>query len=199
MDHMDVERYGRNEMKTAIYVRVSTDKQEADNQTSVLKDFCINSKIEVFDVYCDIISGGEDSRPSYDKMFKDAHQKKFEMVLFWSLDRFSRSGTLFTLQKLHELELLGIGYKSYQEQYLDTAGQFKDVVISIMATVAKIEKTRISERTKAGLKCQCGHSRALHDKESKCQKCECLKFIRNGKRRGKDNPKKPRRRKGYFK
>jgi DNA invertase Pin-like site-specific DNA recombinase len=58
---------------------------------------------------------------------------------------------LFTLQKLKELENLGIGWESYQEPYFNSIGEFKDVVLSIMATLAKIERERLSERTKAGL------------------------------------------------
>lgn len=138
-------------MKIAIYCRVSTEKQEAENQLIQLRAYALKSGYEIFKEYTDVISGKENSRPAYDEMFKDAHQKLFDMVLFWDLSRFSRSGTLFTLQKLHELDLLGIAWKSYQEQYLDSAGAFKDVVISIMATLAKIEREKISERTKAGL------------------------------------------------
>lgn len=138
-------------MKVALYVRVSTSKQDADNQLIDLRKYCQKCDMAVFREYVDVISGKETSRPSYDLLFEDAHKKMFETVLFWDLSRFSRAGTLHTLQKLHELDLLGIGWKSYQEQYLDSAGAFKDVVISIMATLAKIEREKISERTKAGL------------------------------------------------
>jgi len=139
-------------MKVAIYVRVSTTKQDADNQLLQLREYCHKCDMAIFQEYLDIISGKETSRPSYDILFNDAHKKLFDMVLFWDLSRFSRAGTLHTLQKLHELDLLGIAWKSYQEQYLDSAGAFKDVVISIMATLAKIEREKISERTKAGLR-----------------------------------------------
>ena len=139
-------------MKVAIYVRVSTTKQEADNQVLQLEPYCEKCGYELYRVYVDICTGSKDSRPSYDEMFTDAHQRKFDIVVFWALDRFSRSGTLFTLQKLKELENLGIQWSSYTEPYFQSAGQFKDVVISIMATLAKIERERISERTKAGLK-----------------------------------------------
>ncbi len=91
-------------------------------------------------------------RPEFDRLFKDAHKKLFDIVLFWDLSRFSRAGTLYTLQKLHELELIGIDWESCQEPYFRSAGAFKDVVLSIMATFAKIEREKISERTKAGLK-----------------------------------------------
>jgi len=139
-------------MNVAIYVRVSTDKQESENQLIELRDYCKASNFQIFHEYVDIISGKEDSRPNWDQLFLDAHRKKFDIVLFWDLSRFSRSGTLYTLQKLRELENLGIGYISYREPYLNTVGQFKDVVVSILSTVAKIEREQISERTKAGLK-----------------------------------------------
>ena len=45
----------------------------------------------------------------------------------------------------------GVGWKSYTEQYLDSAGIFKDAIVSIMATLAKQERVKISERTIAGL------------------------------------------------
>ena len=139
-------------MKVAVYVRVSTDKQESENQLLELREYCKFSDYQIFHEYVDIISGKEDKRPNWDLLFIDAHRKKFDIVLFWDLSRFSRSGTLYTLQKLRELENLGIGYISYREPYLNTVGQFKEVVISILATVAKIEREHISERTKAGLR-----------------------------------------------
>jgi len=138
-------------MLTAIYVRVSTDKQEASNQLLELRIYASKCQDEIFHEYIDIISGKEDRRPDYDKLFLDAHQRKFEKVLFWDLTRFSRSGTLFTLQKLKELENLSIIWESYKEQYFRSAGPFKDVVISIISTLAKIEREKISDRTKAGL------------------------------------------------
>jgi hypothetical protein len=44
-----------------------------------------------------------------------------------------------------------VDWRSYQESYFDSCGPFKDVVVSLMATLAKHERLRISERTKAGL------------------------------------------------
>ena len=45
----------------------------------------------------------------------------------------------------------GVGYRSFTEQYLDSCGIFKDAVLSILATIAKQERIRLSERTIAGL------------------------------------------------
>jgi len=164
-------------LNVAIYVRVSTDKQELENQLSQLKLYCKTKEYKIVEIYSDIISGGETKRPGFDKLYGDARILKFQHLLFWSLDRFSRSGTLFTLQKLKELENLRISYESFHDPYLNSIGEFKDVVISIMATLAKIEKQRISERTKAGLE------RAKKEKGTLAT-------------RGKD--KTPRKKSGYY-
>jgi DNA invertase Pin-like site-specific DNA recombinase len=60
-------------------------------------------------------------------------------------------GSRETLQHLQRLTAYGVGYRSFTEQYLDSCGLFKDAVISILATIAKQERVRPSERTIAGL------------------------------------------------
>jgi DNA invertase Pin-like site-specific DNA recombinase len=46
-------------MKIAIYVRVSTDKQELENQLLQLREFASKSEWEVCKVYSEVISGKE--------------------------------------------------------------------------------------------------------------------------------------------
>jgi DNA invertase Pin-like site-specific DNA recombinase len=99
----------------------------------------------------DRATGKHSDREQFQKMFKDASQRKFDLVLFWSLDRFSREGVLETLHHLQRLAQYGVGYRSFTEQYLDSCGIFKDAVLSILATIAKQERIRISERVHAGL------------------------------------------------
>ncbi len=138
-------------MKAVLYIRVSTNKQEVDNQRIQLRNYCNQMGYNIVHEFVDIISGKEKSRPEYDKMYRLAHKRLFDMVIFWDISRFSRAGTLHTLQKLNELEKIGIKWHSYQDAYLSSVGEFKDVVISIMSTLARIEREKISERTKAGL------------------------------------------------
>ena len=140
-----------NSMRVALYVRVSTSKQDAENQLLKLRPYCDKNGWEIHDEYTDVISGKEKSRPDYDRMFMDAHKRLFALVLFWDFSRFSRAGTFHTFMKLKELENLGIEWQSYQEPYLSSMGQWKNVVISVLSTVAQAEREKISERTKAGL------------------------------------------------
>jgi hypothetical protein len=44
------------------------------------------------------------------KLFADASRRKYDLVLFWSLDRFSREGVLETLNHLRRLEAAGAGF-----------------------------------------------------------------------------------------
>jgi DNA invertase Pin-like site-specific DNA recombinase len=140
-------------VKIAIYARVSTkDKgQETENQSSQLLEFAAKQQWEIYDNYIDRESGAKSDRVEFQRMFADASKRKFDLVLFWSLDRLSREGVLETLQHLNRLTSYGVGFKSYTEQYFDSCGIFKDAVIAILATVAKQERVRLSERTKAGL------------------------------------------------
>jgi len=140
-------------MKIALYARVSTkDKgQDTENQLVQLREFAAKQGWQITREYVDRETGGTSDRAQFQAMFADASRRKFDLVLFWSLDRLSREGVLETLQHLNRLTACGVGYKSFTEQYLDSCGIFKDAVIGILAVVAKQERVRLSERTKAGL------------------------------------------------
>ncbi len=138
-------------MKVALYLRVSTDRQETENQAIVLREFAAKQGWEICHEYCDCESGAKAHRVAFKQMFADAAQRKFDLVMFWALDRLSREGVLEALQHLRRLESYGVGYKSFTEQFVDSCGVFKDAILAIMATLAKQERVKRSVRTKAGI------------------------------------------------
>jgi DNA invertase Pin-like site-specific DNA recombinase len=138
-------------MRIALYLRVSTDKQETENQAVQLREFAAKQGWQILREYCDHESGSKSDRAEFQQMFADASRRRFDLVLFWALDRLSREGVLETLQHLNRLESYGVAYRSFTEQYFDSCGVFRDVVVSIAATLAKQERIKRSERTKAGL------------------------------------------------
>jgi DNA invertase Pin-like site-specific DNA recombinase len=140
-------------MKIAIYNRVSTGKQDPENQAAQLREFAKRQSWTITHDFTDVVSGSksERERPQFRKLMEAASKREFDMVLFWALDRFSREGTLPTLLHLQRLDSFGVAWKSYTEQYLDSTGIFKEAVVSIMATIAKQENIRRSERIVAGL------------------------------------------------
>jgi DNA invertase Pin-like site-specific DNA recombinase len=140
-------------LRVALYSRVSTkDKgQDVRNQTDQLQEFCSRQGWQIVKEYTDKASGKRGDRAHFQAMFEAASRREFDTVLFWSLDRFSREGTLPTLQYLQRLDGYGVAYRSYTESWLDSLGPFKDVVLALLATLAKQERVRLSERVTAGL------------------------------------------------
>ncbi len=140
-------------MKTALYARVSTrDKgQDTENQLIQLRAFAESQGCAITAEYVDRATGKRSDREQFQKMFAAASRREFDILLFWSLDRLSREGTVETLNHLQRLTGYGVNYRSFTEQYLDSTGIFKEAVIGILAAVAKQERVRLSERTIAGL------------------------------------------------
>jgi DNA invertase Pin-like site-specific DNA recombinase len=139
--------------KIALYARVSTKdgRQETANQLIALREYCSKQGWEIAGEYVDHETGGTSKRPQFQKMFADARARKFDLVLFWSLDRLSREGVSATLGHLERLTAYGVGWRSHTEAYLDSCGIFRDAVLSILATIAKQERIRRSERASAAI------------------------------------------------
>lgn len=140
-------------MKTVIYSRVSTEEQNLENQIEQLKEYADRQGWEIVEVITDVCSGGKsaEERQGLKKVFDMARKKQFDVLLFWSLDRFSREGSRQTLEYLTKLDSYKVKWQSYSEEYISSLGIFADAIISLMACLAKQERIRISERTKAGL------------------------------------------------
>jgi len=139
-------------MRIGIYARVSTDKQENGNQLDQLREFAAKQGWTVALEFVDTVTGsGKLKRPQFEKMMLAASQRQFDLLLFWKLDRLSREGVRKTLKYLEQLDSWGVAWRSFTEPYLDSCGVMRDVVISIMATLAQQERISISERTRAGL------------------------------------------------
>jgi DNA invertase Pin-like site-specific DNA recombinase len=140
-------------MKCLIYSRVSTQDQTTENQIIQLKEYAAKQEWEIVEIITDVCSGGKaaEERQGLNKVFTMAHKKLFDVVLFYSLCRLSREGVRETLTYLTRLNDCGIKWHSYTELYLSSLGVFADAIVALMATLAKQERIRISERTKAGL------------------------------------------------
>jgi DNA invertase Pin-like site-specific DNA recombinase len=139
--------------KVALYARVSTKdgRQDTENQLIALRDYSAKQGWEIAGEYIDHETGGTSKRSHFQRMFADARARRFDLVLFWSLDRLSREGVSATLGHLERLTAAGVNWRSFTEEYIDSCGIFRDAVISILATVAKQERVRRSERATAAI------------------------------------------------
>ena len=138
--------------RVAIYIRVSTSKQDTDNQRRELEAVAERSGWRVVKVYVDAgISGakGRDQRPALDAMMKAVNAKEFDMVASWSVDRLGRSLTdlLSILQGLHDK---GVGLFLHQ-QGLDTSTTAGKAMFQMLGVFAEFERGIIRERVNAGL------------------------------------------------
>ena len=138
--------------RVAIYLRVSTSKQDTENQLRELSAVADRSGWEIWKVYEDAgISGakGRDQRPRLEAMMKGVNRKEFDMVAAWSVDQLGRSLTdlLSILQGLHEK---GVGLFLHQ-QGLDTTTSAGKAMFQMLGVFAEFERGIIRERVNAGL------------------------------------------------
>jgi DNA invertase Pin-like site-specific DNA recombinase len=140
-------------LTVAIYARVSTDDKGQDplNQLLQLREFCARRGWQIVAEYTDEVSAKNGERADFKRMWREAAKRKFSVLVFWSLDRFTREGTLATLNYLQRLRDLGVGFVSFTEEYISSVGVFSDAIIGLLAALAQQERVRMSERTRAGL------------------------------------------------
>ena len=138
--------------RAAIYARVSTSTQEADNQVLELRAYAARQGWEVTHVFREREHGWEPDREQLKHLLSFAHERKFDLVLVWALDRFSRQGIGPTLQLLRRLREYGTPLVSYKEEFLTQSDpRVAELLLSVLAWVARQEHLRISDRTRAGL------------------------------------------------
>ena len=76
------------------YLQVSTDSQTTENQRIDLEKLCDLRKWDIVQAYEDAgVSGtkGRKARPGLDQLLKDAKKRRFDIAVFWSVDRLGRS------------------------------------------------------------------------------------------------------------
>jgi DNA invertase Pin-like site-specific DNA recombinase len=133
----------------ALYVRVSTDRQETKNQLPDLQRLVAARGWEP--VLYEETEGGARRLPVLERLLADAKAGKVGVIVVWALDRLSRQGAGPVLNMVAELDRVGVALVSIREPWLDTSGPFRDVLVAFAATMAKLERARLVERTRAGI------------------------------------------------
>ena len=95
------------------------------------------------------VSGAKDRRPALDRLVTDARRRRFDILIFWRLDRLGRNlKHLVTL--LEELQSVGVAFVSLGEG-IDCTTPAGKLQLHILAALAEFERARIAERVRAGL------------------------------------------------
>ncbi|HYG89347.1 MAG TPA: recombinase family protein [Azospirillum sp.] len=158
------------------YARVSTDDQRLDLQIDALTQ----AGVEPEDIWTDTASGLTVARPGLAGVLKAVQPGN--VLVAWKFDRLARS-TLELLKIADQLKRKDVGLRSLT-QGIDTSGPAGALVFAVLAAVAEIEATMISERTIAGMAAarsrgvHLGRPRKLTDKQ--CAMIETLLRDRHG-------------------
>jgi site-specific DNA recombinase len=142
------------QMRAAIYVRISTDESRQPwsigAQKERLEAFCKANALPLAAVYQDEASGGSTDRPGLMRALSDARERRFEVLVFYRLDRFSRS-VADTLSLVMEFERVGVTIRSATEPF-ETSSPVGRMLLQMLASLAELERAMIRDRIKEGVR-----------------------------------------------
>ena len=137
--------------KTIIYARVSTKKQKQDlnNQTELLKNFCFQNGMKIDGIYEDIASGiSFENRKQFFKLIDEILDEKIERVIISYKDRLSRIGfdlfeNLFRQFGTEIIVMSNIGSKNTDEKEI-----FQEIISFLHCYSMKIYSKRKNKKIK---------------------------------------------------
>lgn len=155
-------------MKTAIYTRVSTDKQTDSSQLNELRDYCQRRGWAGVSEYRDVISGAKFTRQGLDNLMADVRRGRVNVIACFKLDRLGRS-LPHLAQIVSELTANRVALVC-PSQGIDTTSlnPASQLQLNILMAIAEFERSIIQERVTAGLRAakargvQLGRPSTLH-------------------------------------
>lgn len=134
-------------MKVAIYLRVSTQEQNLDNQRLPLIQYCkrMDWEYEVFEEK----ESTRKTRPIQWELYNRLLRKEFDGLVIYSFSRWARS-TKELVEHMEKLVDKGIQIYSYSEN-IDITSSMGRAMLTIISAFAQLERDIIRERTLAGL------------------------------------------------
>jgi len=139
----------RTSFRAALYSRVSTTDQNAKRQVDEMRQFVEARGWRVVAEETDAMSGAKDKRPGLDRVMAMARARKCDVIVVQALDRFTRSIRHFVVT-IAELEALGVAFVSTSQGFDSTTPMGK-FAMTILASVAELERAMIRERILSGM------------------------------------------------
>lgn len=139
-------------MRVAVYARVSTRDRDQNPETQLqpLRAYC-RQQDWAWEEYVDQASAADAGhRTAWQRLLEAAAKRRIDLVLVWKLDRAFRS-VLDAATTLERLRAWNVGFRSFQEPWLDTTQPFGEALYYITAAYAQLERAMIAERVKAGM------------------------------------------------
>jgi DNA invertase Pin-like site-specific DNA recombinase len=136
-------------VKVALYARVSTHDQTAENQLLELRQYVAARGWTAIEYVDRGISGSKDRRPALDQLVADVRRHRVKGVVCWRLDRLGRNLRHLVLL-LDEWQSRGITFVTLGEG-IDTSTAAGRLIAGVLGSIAEFERARIQERIRAGL------------------------------------------------
>ena len=136
--------------RAALYCRVSTTGQTADNQLLALRSFAQARGWASTEFVDQGQSGAKERRPALDSLLAAARARKIDLVACVKLDRLARS-VHHLVGMVREFEVLGVDLVVL-DQAIDTTTPSGRLLFHVLASVAEFERDLIRDRVLAGLK-----------------------------------------------
>jgi DNA invertase Pin-like site-specific DNA recombinase len=139
-------------MRTALYLRVSTNAQNADNQLHELERVAALRGWDIVKIFRDDgVSGakGRDQRPALDSLLKAATRREFDLIAVWSIDRLGRS-LQHLVTTVNDLHAHGVQLYFHQPA-IDTTTPSGKLMYGVFASFSEFERNLIRERIKLGI------------------------------------------------
>jgi DNA invertase Pin-like site-specific DNA recombinase len=143
--------------KAAVWLRVSTDHQDSDNQVPELDTFLAHhgyaeaAHYVVSDSAWKDGTGGPEYRKILQAAMDAAWRGEFSVIVVWSLDRLTRGGAEDALRLIRQFRQRGCTVVSVRESWLNGTPEVQDVLVAFAGWMAERESARRSERIRAGL------------------------------------------------
>lgn len=140
----------------AVWLRVSTEDQEHDNQVPDVERFAAHHDYRVALTYeLDDSAwkdgGGAKYKAAIQRALDDAWQGKYKVLIVWALDRITREGAEGALRLIRQFRERGCTIVSVKESWLNGSSEVQDVLVAFAGWMAQIESKRKSDRVKAGI------------------------------------------------
>jgi DNA invertase Pin-like site-specific DNA recombinase len=143
--------------KAAMWLRVSTDHQDTDNQVESIEQFSDHHGHTITRTYRlaeSAWNGGKDGgeyRAAIKQALDDAYRGEFSVLIVWALDRLTRGGAEEMLKLIRHFRERGCIIVSIQETWLSGSPEIQDVLVAFAGWIAQQDSARRSARIKAGL------------------------------------------------
>lgn len=135
----------------AVYLRVSTDKQQTTAQRDAVARWCHERGYKKTAEYVDEgVSGKTLQRPGFKKLIADVRAGRVRRIVTFELSRLSRD-FLDLLEVMRTLTELGVVVEVPGEGSVQFESTMEQFLVAAKSLVAAQERERLSERTKAGM------------------------------------------------